>query len=289
MTTPTLTPPKFISLKNHPALNEKWLEEQLIANPSLLGLGDLAVLKNQIHQPSGGYLDLLLHDMATNTRYEVEIQLGRLDESHIIRTIEYWDIERRLFPQYDHIAVIVAEDVTSRFLNVISLFNGTIPLIAIQLKGVEVNEALTLIATRVVDAITLGTEEEDAGESVNRAYWEQKASKDSLLVVDRAIELINTVHGGMSPNYNKHYIGPVSGGVAQNFVTFSPNKSIAWASFKLPQEAELTAWLDETGLSTGAYNSTFGNYRVRIRQSDLDEHRDELVELIARARDAYFS
>ncbi len=36
---------------------------------------------------------------------------------------------------YDHTAVIVAEDITSRFLNVISLFNGTIPIIAIQNAG----------------------------------------------------------------------------------------------------------------------------------------------------------
>ena len=45
------------------------------------------------------------------TRYEVEIQLGATDESHLIRTIEYWDIERRCYPQYEHVAVIAAEDV----------------------------------------------------------------------------------------------------------------------------------------------------------------------------------
>ena len=60
------------------------------------------------------------------TRYEVEIQLGPTDESHIIRTIEYWEIERRRYPQYEHVAVIVAEDVTSRFLNVINLLNGSV-------------------------------------------------------------------------------------------------------------------------------------------------------------------
>ena len=49
-------------------------------------------------------------------------QLGKTDESHIIRTIEYWDIERKRYPQYDHTAVIVAEEITSRFLNVIGLF-----------------------------------------------------------------------------------------------------------------------------------------------------------------------
>ena len=52
MTTPTLTPPKFISLKNHPTLNEKWLQERLIENPSLLGLGnDLEVRDSERLNP----------------------------------------------------------------------------------------------------------------------------------------------------------------------------------------------------------------------------------------------
>ena len=59
--------------------------------------------------------------------------------------------------------MIVGENITSRFPNVISLFNGFIPLIAIQLKGLEVNGASTLIATRVLDIMTLGTDEEDEG------------------------------------------------------------------------------------------------------------------------------
>lgn len=67
-----------------------------------------------------GRLDLLLEDPDPEaaTRYEVEIQLGATDEPHIIRTLEYWDIERKRYPQYEHCAVIIAEEVTSRFLNV---------------------------------------------------------------------------------------------------------------------------------------------------------------------------
>ncbi len=42
--------------------------------------------------------------------YEVEIQLDQTDPSHIIRTIEYWDIEKRRNPNYEHQAVIVAEE-----------------------------------------------------------------------------------------------------------------------------------------------------------------------------------
>jgi hypothetical protein len=53
-------------------------------------------------QPRAGRLDLLLQDAETNKRYEVEVQLGKTDEAHIIRTIEYWDIKRKCYPQYDH-------------------------------------------------------------------------------------------------------------------------------------------------------------------------------------------
>jgi hypothetical protein len=126
---------EHISLKLHPDLNERWVQELIAGDPSILGLGELALRDKERMQPRAGRLDLLLEDPDPDAerRYEVEIQLGPTDEAHIIRTIEYWDIERKRYPQYDHCAVLVAEDITSRFLNVISLFNGTIPLIALQM------------------------------------------------------------------------------------------------------------------------------------------------------------
>ena len=66
----------------------------------------------------------MLQDLETKHRYEVELQLGATDEAHIIRTIEYWDVEREAYLN-EHSAVLIAEDITSRFLNVVSLFNGT--------------------------------------------------------------------------------------------------------------------------------------------------------------------
>ncbi len=44
-------------------------------------------------------------------------------------------------------AVIVAEDITSRFLNVISLFNKAIPLVAIQLRALEVKDVPACLET----------------------------------------------------------------------------------------------------------------------------------------------
>jgi hypothetical protein len=104
-------------LRDHPTLNEKWVQEQIAADPSMLGLGKLVLRDKERAQPHAGRLDLLLQDPESNRRYEVEVQLGKTDESHIIRTLEYWDIERKRYPQYDHCAVIVAEDITARFLN----------------------------------------------------------------------------------------------------------------------------------------------------------------------------
>jgi hypothetical protein len=143
-----------LSMKAHPDLNEKWVQELIASEPSIIGLGDLELRQKERIQPRAGRLDLLLQDSDTKRRYEVELQLGATDEAHIIRTIEYGDIERKRYPQYDHCAVLIAEDITSRFLNVISLFNGTIPLIAIQMQALRVAGKLTLVFTRVIDELS---------------------------------------------------------------------------------------------------------------------------------------
>src|SRR5713226_5740146 len=113
-----------IWLKDHPEFDEAWLRNVIAADPSILGLGDLVLKETERMQPKAGRLDLLFQDSEIDKRYEVEIMLGRVDESHIIRCIEYWEIERKRLPTFDHCAVLVAEEITSRFLNVISLFNG---------------------------------------------------------------------------------------------------------------------------------------------------------------------
>src|ERR1700753_2314157 len=88
-----LVKPQSISLKAHPTIKESWVQEQIAIDPCILNLGDLVLKDKERMQPRAGRLDLLLQDRISNRRYEVEIQLGKTDEAHIIRTIEYWDIE----------------------------------------------------------------------------------------------------------------------------------------------------------------------------------------------------
>ena len=52
--------------------------------------------------------------------------------------------------------MIIAEDITSRFLNVITMFNGAIPLVAFQMRPLRVGEHLTLNFTTVISELTCG-------------------------------------------------------------------------------------------------------------------------------------
>src|SRR5688572_15583345 len=165
-----------VSLKGSPAHTEKWVQDQVVADPSILGLGDLELKDKERRQAGAGRLDLLLQDPETLKRYEVEIQLGPTDESHIIRTLEYWDIERKRYPQYEHAAVIVAEEITARFLNVIQLFNGAIPLIALKMTAYRVGDQHALTFVKVLDELTYGfvDEDEPTAEPTDRGFWESR-------------------------------------------------------------------------------------------------------------------
>lgn len=246
---------KAISLKKHPNLNEAWVQEQIATEPSILGLGDLILRDKERIQGAAGRLDLLLQDPESFKRYEVEIQLGAVDESHIIRTIEYWDIERKRYPQYEHAAVIVAEEITSRFLNVIQLFNGTIPLIALKMTAYEINGEVHLAFVKVLDEVVYGFVDEDeaVAEPADRDYWEKKSSKKSLFIVDKVLEIIKPVEPNAIPKYNRHYIGLSLNGAPFNFVNFRPQKGSLVMKFKLPKTKEYDDLIEEAGFETLPY------------------------------------
>lgn len=57
--------------------------------------------------------------------------------------------------------MIVAKDITSRFLNVISLYNGFIPLVATQAYAFKADDAVSLVFTKVLDQMRLGLIDEE--------------------------------------------------------------------------------------------------------------------------------
>ena len=277
-----------LSLRAHPELTEGWVQNLIADDPSILGLGPLELRQKERIQPRAGRLDLLLQDADTKRRYEVELQLGATDETHIIRTIEYWDIERKRYPQYDHCAVLIAEDITSRFLNVISLFNGTIPLIALQMQALKVGDRTTIVFTRVMDEMARGLVDEDEEEGAfpaDRPYWEGKASKASLALVDECLRMIQEIDPSIALKYNKHYIGLGREGLPYNFVAFRPKKSTVTMELKLPQTDDVDAIIDKAGIDQLEYNARWSFYKLRLTQADVKSKADTIARLIKLAHD----
>ena len=275
-------------LKDHPTLREQFVQEKIALDPTILGLGDLVLRDRERRQPRAGRLDLLFQDSESNRRYEVEIQLGTTDESHIIRTIEYWDIERRRYPQYDHCAVIVAEDITSRFLNVIGLFNGVIPLIAIQMAALQVGNHLTLAFTTVLDELTLGLVEEDEEiqAATDRAYWEEKGTRETVAMADQLLSIVRHFDPRLELKYNKYYIGLARDGQPNNFVIFRAKKNQINVELRLAQNEVLQQELEDSGLVLLNYDKRWGRYRIRLTKTDVDRHQPLLTELLKKAYDA---
>ena len=278
---------KTFSLKQHPTLNEAWLQKAIADEPSILGLGDLIVRDKERVQPTGGRIDLVLQDSESSTRYEVEIQLGATDETHIIRTIEYWDIERARYPQYDHKAVLIAENVTSRFLNVLRLFNGVVPLIVLQLNAIEMADGIALHFTRVIDEMQRGLvdDDESAYEPATFQDWEKIGTPKTVQLAQDLLAICKQIEPSLELKPNKHYIGLQRQGVAFNFATFRPQKVGIKVSLKMPRTEEIDARLDESGLELLEY-ARWGAYRIKLGQDDIVKHASLLSELFKLAFDS---
>ena len=274
-----------ILIKSHPELNERWVQDRIAEDPGILGLGDVILKDKERIQPRAGRLDLLLQEAESSRRYEVEVQLGATDESHIIRTIEYWDIERKRYPQYEHTAVIVAEDITSRFLNVVSLFNGMIPLIAIQMNALKNGNQVGLVFTTVVDQLSLGLvdEDEEAQEVTDRAYWENRGSKKTVSMADELLELAKKYDPSLELKYNKFYIGLAKNGQPSNFIIVRPKKGFVRFEPRLKSSTATTKKLEMAGLDVMDYDARSGRYRIRLKPGEIEKNSKILTEVVEEA------
>ena len=281
--------PKRISLKNHPEINERVIQQIIAEDPSILGLGDLVLKDKERKQPRAGRLDLLMQDPDSNRRYEVEIQLDKTNESHIIRTIEYWDIEKKRYPQYDHCAVIIAEDITSRFLNVISLFNGFIPLIAIQVSAYTFDDKIGLVFTKVLDEMPMGLvdEDEEVKEVTDRNYWLTRAAQSTVKMADEVIEIINSFKPGYELKYNKFYIGLAKDGQPNNFCIFRPKKNYMRIEIKHSKTPEFDEIIETNELDEMGYDNRWGAYKIKLDKGEVSKKESVLKELLEKAEQSF--
>jgi hypothetical protein len=259
--------------------DEYWLQDQIVENPAALRLGDLDAIATEKQQSSGGRLDILLKNQEDDSMYEVEVMLGETDESHIIRTIEYWDNEKRKWPQRQHVAVLVAEHINRRFFNVIHLLSYSIPIVAIQASLLVLNGTKSLFFTKILDTYE---EIEDTDPSLDdRKYtrddWAKKA-KWTLETADTLLKMTETTLDQPTLNYVKAYIAITVGN--NNYMWLQkrtqPKSLLAFRMTPLLQD-EVAALLDSKNIS---YIRKPKSFRI-IVDKDMVEQNSELITSLA--------
>lgn len=263
------------SLLAHPDYNEDMVQQYIFENPEVLNLGNVTGLKREKKQQAGGFVDIILGD--DDTRYEVEIQLGRTDPSHIIRTIEYWDNERWRYPQFNHVAVLIAEEITGRFFNVISLFNKHIPLIAYQMTAFRTDDGeMILTFSKVLDLVTREPDDDSPAKIYDYDYWVKKVGQTRM---DDVIKIFQDLFDETYRlHYTKSYVGvPVN--YSRTYFTFIyPSQKFIKLRIYTMKTDECDAQVSKIGeYCKGYYNIQVNSYE------DYMKHRDGIRAVVKAA------
>jgi hypothetical protein len=166
---------------------------------------------------------------------------------------------------------------------VVALFNGMIPLIALQMHALKVGNHTTLLFTKVMDELSRGLvdEDEDAEAApTDRAYWEKRATKATVQLADELLGIAREIDPLVELKYNKFYIGLAKNGQPFNFTIFRPRKSTINVDIYLPRAEEIDKKINDTGIETLDYDARYEAYRLSLHSDDIKKHRTLLKELM---------
>ncbi|WP_271583671.1 DUF5655 domain-containing protein [Bradyrhizobium sp. CCBAU 45389] len=182
----------------------------------------------------------------------------------------------------------MAEDITSRFFNVISLFNGTIPFIALQMQALRVGDHNTIVFTKVIDVLKRGLEEGPPPPPTDRAYWEHKGSAATVQLADELLKIAKEFDATLQLSYNKHYIGIFQNGQPLNFCRFAPKKNTMNLAIRLERSDEIDSQIEQAGIEKLSHAQD-GAYRLSLQKHDVAKHRDYLKALMKAAYDTFIA
>lgn len=257
--------------------DEYWLQDLIFDKPSILGLGELVPISREKKQSSGGKIDILLKNPEDNSMYEVEVMLGETDPSHIIRTIEYWDIEKRRYPQRQHFPVLVAESFSKRYFNVIQILSLNIPMIAIQAGLIDVGDRTIIHFSKILDIYEEQTEVDETN-VVKEATWSKDANW-TLQTAKHLLSIINSTGSNLHLNFTRSYVALVNN-KGNMYWLYKRAEPISYLGFR--EKDEEKAELIKKILDQAAIQFTYNKWQEFVTTIDQDfitKHKDLLIKI----------
>jgi hypothetical protein len=184
---------------------------------------------------------------------------------------------------------LIAEDVTSRFLNVIQLFSGSVPIIAIQVNCNKIGETAAVTFIKLIDSRTLRRDDRlDAkAKSADRNTWLSYVGPKIMAIADECLATINSSAGRKRElNYNKQFVGLTDNGRPDNFVYFLPRKSLMRVCANLSpvdpwvkrlQESNLDVKTEGDAISIDVTPQTFPGNKALIDEILLEAVKQDEV------------
>jgi hypothetical protein len=270
------------------------VEQQIVNNPGLLELstGKLEVVRRQLRLDKERRQDLLLKASNDDTYYSVELMLGDLNSSHLVRAIDYWLRNRAASDDkdWDHIPVIVAERIGDTGVRRVAKWLSEVsPLVAIELRAIRVKGRLAVQPFKVFDGRD-AQEELDLSQpqqELGRDYWIKKSSERTVKLAEEMGAMLPLIDPKLHLSYKGGFLGVTAQNRPANFVTFNPKKNFVRARARIA-EAELwakklkRAGFDILRVSSGR------SVQFRLPDEPSRKQRGLLKELFQRAYEQRF-
>jgi hypothetical protein len=248
-----LAPVERVSLRSQ-GYSEAWLEQQIINDPGMLRLseGNMKVVRPQLRQDKERRLDLLLKAADEDTYYSVELMLGELNASHLVRTIDYWLRNMAALDEdWDHVAVAVAERISETNCRRVARWLAEVaPFVAIELRAIRVDGRLAIEPVTVFDgrdhqeALDLDRPQVELG----RDYWLKKASVEMVDLAEDMASVLPKLDPKLRLSYRQGFWGVTAQGGPANFISFSPKKNFVKATARVEDAEGWAKRLKKTGL-----------------------------------------
>jgi hypothetical protein len=165
--------------------------------------------------------------------------------------------------------------------------SGSIPIIAIQLNALRVNNMVVLDFVKVIDQRQL--REDDTGEAggsaepdADRSTWDARVGATIMKLCDRVAQIANeTAVPTLEIKYKKGFVALSVPGSFFNVIGLSPKKNFIRIRFRVPDPEMWVKRLSEAGVEAELKDGTF--VLVRLRNTDFEHNEDMLRELVHQA------